>query len=81
MMYRMDTRCTNNQAEAYAILKALEFIQTTITNEEEKAATVRTDSRTTLDSIYNTDIHSRSKKYDKKCMRWKTENGKYSLAG
>jgi len=57
LMYRMDTRCTNNQAEAYAILKALEYIQTTVTNEEDKAATVHTDSRTTLDLIYNTDIH------------------------
>ena len=58
LMYRMDTRCTNNQAEAYAILKALEYIQTTITKEEDKAATVHTDSRTTLDSLYNTDKHS-----------------------
>ena len=53
----MDTRCTNNQAEAYAILKVLEYIQTTVTDEEDKAATVHIDSRTTLDSIYNTDIH------------------------
>ena len=51
LMYRMDTRCNINQAEAYAILKALEYIQTTITNEEDKAATVHSDSRTTLDSI------------------------------
>jgi ribonuclease HI len=57
-MYRMDTRCTNNQAEAFEILKALEYIQTTRTNEEDKAATLYTDSRTTLDSLYNTDIHT-----------------------
>ena len=31
LMYRMDPKCTNNQAEAYAILKALEYIQTTQT--------------------------------------------------
>ena len=28
LMYRMDTRCTNNQVEAFAILKALEYVQT-----------------------------------------------------
>ena len=26
LMYRMDTRCTNNQAEVFAILKVLEYI-------------------------------------------------------
>jgi ribonuclease HI len=54
----MDNRCFNNQAEAFAILKALEYIQTTQTNEEDKAVTVHRDSRTTLDSLNNTDIHS-----------------------
>jgi hypothetical protein len=28
LMYRMDNRCSNNQAEAFAILKALEYTQT-----------------------------------------------------
>jgi ribonuclease HI len=55
-MYRMDTRCTNKQAEAFAIPKALEYIQTTETNEEDKAVTVHIDSRMTLDSLYNMDI-------------------------
>jgi hypothetical protein len=36
LMYRMDTRCSNNQVEAFAILKALEYIQTTQTNEKTK---------------------------------------------
>jgi ribonuclease HI len=57
-MYKMDTRCSNNQAEAFAILKTLEYIQTTQTNEEDKAVTVRTDSITTLDSLNNTNIHT-----------------------
>jgi ribonuclease HI len=57
LMYRMDTRCSNNQAEAFAILKELEYIQTTHTNEEDKAVTVHTDSRT-LDSLNNTDIQT-----------------------
>jgi ribonuclease HI len=58
LMYRMDIRCSNNQAEAFAILKALEYIQTTQTNEEDKAVTVHTDSTTTLDSLNNTKIHT-----------------------
>ena len=73
----MDTRCTNNQAEAFAILKALEYIQTTQTNEEHKAATVHTDSRTTLDLLYNTDIHTflieeiRQKVHEMENREWK----------
>ena len=76
-MYRMDTRCTNNQAEAFAILKALEYIQTTQTNKEHKAATVHTDSRTTLDLLYNTDIHTflieeiRHKMHEMENREWK----------
>jgi ribonuclease HI len=76
LMYRLDTRCTNNQAEAFAITKALEHIQTTQTNEEDKTATVYTDSRTTLDSIHNTDIHTslieeiRQKAYEMKNRGW-----------
>ena len=31
LMYRMDTKCSNNQVEAFVILKALEYIQTTQT--------------------------------------------------
>jgi len=51
LMYRMDNRCSNNQAQAFAILKALKYIQTTQANEEDKAVTVHTDSMTTLDSL------------------------------
>jgi hypothetical protein len=32
LMYRMDNRCSNNQEEAFAILKALEYIKLTQTN-------------------------------------------------
>ena len=38
LMYRLDTSCTNNQAEAFAILKALEHVQTNLENEEHKVA-------------------------------------------
>jgi ribonuclease HI len=58
LMYRMEIRCSNNEAKAFAILKALEYIQTTQTNEEDKAVTVYTDSMTTLDSLNNTNIHT-----------------------
>jgi ribonuclease HI len=57
LRYRMDTSCTNNQAEAFTILKALEYLQTKQENEEDKTATVYTDSKTTLDSLYNTEKH------------------------
>jgi ribonuclease HI len=57
-MYRMDNRCSINQAEALAILKALEYIKSTQPKEEEKAITVHTDSMTTLDSLLNTDKHT-----------------------
>jgi ribonuclease HI len=77
LMYRMDTRCTNNQVEAFAILKALEHRQTTQTNEEDNAATVYTGSRTTLDSLHNMDIHTflieviRQKVYKMENREWK----------
>ena len=57
LMYRMGPKCTNNQAEAYAILKALEYLQNTQTNEDDKAVTVHSDSMTTLESLINADIH------------------------
>jgi hypothetical protein len=47
------------------------------TKEEDKAATVHTDSRTTLDSLYNTDIHTflieeiRQKVYEMENREWK----------
>jgi len=58
MMYRMNTRCTNNQAEAFAILKALEYIHTKLDNEVDKVTTVHTDGMTTLESLNNTYKHT-----------------------
>ena len=77
LMYRMDNRCSNNQAEAFAILKAVEYIQTTQTNEENKAVTVHTDNMTTLDSLINTGIHTflteeiRQTVHELKTRQWK----------
>jgi ribonuclease HI len=53
---RMEIRCSNNQSEAFRILKAMEYTQITQTNEEDKVVTVHTDSMTTLDSLNNTNI-------------------------
>jgi len=58
LMYRMDARCTNNHAEAFATLKALDYVQINKENEEDKVATVYTDSRTTLDKLNNADKHT-----------------------
>jgi len=46
MQYRLNERCTNNQAEQMAILKVLEYIQHM--ESEEKIALVQTDSQITL---------------------------------
>ena len=57
-MYRMDARCTNNQVEEFAILKALDYVQINKENEEDTVATVHANSRTALDSLNNADIHT-----------------------
>jgi ribonuclease HI len=58
LMYRMDSRCSNKQAESFAILKAMEYIKSNQPKEEDKTITVHTDSMTTLDSLLNTDKHT-----------------------
>jgi len=58
LMYKMDTRCTNNQAEAFAILKALDYVQTNFEHDVDKVTTVYTDSRTTLKSLHNMNKHT-----------------------
>jgi ribonuclease HI len=49
--YRLDGRCSNNQAEQLAILKALENIQNLKSNK--RTILVSTDSRITLESLKN----------------------------
>jgi len=56
-MYKIDSRCTNNQAEAFAILKALELVQTNFENDVDKETTVYT-VRTTLESLHNMNKHT-----------------------
>jgi ribonuclease HI len=54
LKYRLNKRCTNNQAEQLAILRALEYTENKET--EDKTATIYTDSRMTMDSLKNSNI-------------------------
>ena len=56
LKYRLHGRCTNNQEEQMAILKALEYIQ--YTESEEKSVLVYTDSRITLQLLQNQKKHT-----------------------
>jgi ribonuclease HI len=56
LQYRLNKRCTNNQAEQLAILRALEYIENIQT--EDKTATIYTDSQMTLDSLKSNTNHA-----------------------
>ena len=57
--FKLDNRCSNNQAEQLAIIKALETIGTiSIEESNPHTPTVYTDSRLTIDSIRNPDNHA-----------------------
>jgi ribonuclease HI len=56
LKYKLNKRCTNNQAEQLAILRALEYTRDIKT--EDKTATIYTDSRITLDSLKNSNTHT-----------------------
>ena len=56
--FKLHDRCSNNQAEQIAILKALEQIQNLRLKEDaEKIAVVNTDSKVTLDTLQNRNKH------------------------
>jgi len=57
MQYRLNERCSNNQAEQMAILKALEYIQKM--EPEEKIVLVHTDSKITLQILRNKKKHTK----------------------
>ena len=57
LKYKLNGRCSNNQAEQMAILKALEFIQ--YSKADEKTILVYTDSRITLQLLQNQNKHKR----------------------
>ena len=53
--FKLDNRCSNNQAEQLAITKALETIEKIdITEDTPRTATIFTDSRISIDSIKKT---------------------------
>ena len=56
LQYKLSERCTNNQAEQLAILKALEYTENLQT--DHKTVTIYTDSRVTMDSLKNSKIHT-----------------------
>jgi len=56
LRYKLNNRCTNNQAEQLAILKALQY--TVNIHAEITTATVYTDSRITLDCLKNSGLHT-----------------------
>ena len=56
LKYRLNKKCTNNQAEQLAILKSLEYIENIHTTD--KSVTIYTDSQTTLDSLQNNNINT-----------------------
>jgi hypothetical protein len=56
LKYRLNNRCTNNQAEQLAILKSLEYIKNIQTTD--KSVTIYTDSQTALDSLQNNNTHT-----------------------
>ena len=77
MKYRLNGRCSNNQAEQLALLKALEKIQNLDTNE--KTAQIFTDSRITLQALKNRKNHAhlieqiRTKVIELENQNWKID--------
>ena len=56
--FKLHDRCSNNQAEQIAILRALEQIQNLqLTEDAEKISVVNTDSKVTLDTLQNRNKH------------------------
>jgi ribonuclease HI len=80
LKFKLDNRCSNNQAEQLAIVKALEVIESQQENHNEhRRAVIYTDSKITLDSIRNAKNHNhleeeiRKRAVTLKKKNWKTE--------
>jgi ribonuclease HI len=59
LKYRLDNRCSNNQAEQLAIAKALDALEKTdIEENSPRTAAIIKDSKISLDSIKNINNHS-----------------------
>jgi len=58
LQLKLDSRCSNNQAEQLPILKALNAIESMNRHSiNPRTATVFTDSRVSLDSLHNPNNH------------------------
>ena len=65
LKYKLDNRCSNNQAEQLAIAKDLEALETIdIEENSQRTAAIITDSRISLDSINNVNNHGLSNRRD-----------------
>jgi ribonuclease HI len=59
LKFKLDNRCSNNQVEQLAIVKALEAIEKQQVNHtEHRTAVIYTDSKITMDSIRRTKNHN-----------------------
>jgi len=55
---KLDSRCSNSQAEQLAVLKVLEAIKSMNNHINPRTVTIFTDSRVSLDSLQNTNNHT-----------------------
>ena len=59
LKFKLDAKCSNNQAEQLAIIKGLEAVKDIqITEDTPRTADIYTDSRITINSITNTSNHN-----------------------
>ena len=77
LQYKLNEKCSNNQAEQMAILKALDYVVTSENNCRE--VTIHTDSRITIESLKNRHNHRflieeiRKKVTEMEKQNWKIE--------
>ena len=80
MQYRLNDRCTNNQAEQMAILKVLEYIQNM--ESDEKIVLVHTDNKINF-NYYKTrkNIQTSYSKLELKYKKWNNASGEWNSDG
>jgi ribonuclease HI len=79
--FKLENRCSNNQAEQLAIIKALEVIESQQENHNEhRTAVIYTDSKITLDSIRSAKNHNLVEEIRKRTVTLKKKNRKWVKA-
>ena len=78
LQIKLDNRCSNNQAEQLAILKALEKLEVLNRQSTNLLSTIIfTDSRFSLDSLQNYNNHGFWwKRLEKRLLAWKKADAK-----